>query len=178
MLKPALSARWRAVHDLQKRRSAFPLNSLQSRVADHAGVLALSPRRSATSYLAHNALRDAKIIVLRRDQVEQRRFPKPFYGTGENPDGLDVRHEIDRIADSWVEPTELEVEESDLAWKAHYARIRAALAQKDLRLAEVFDDLRDDVSVDDSAIRLGISRGYVKKMRLTVRAIAMSMRAS
>jgi hypothetical protein len=177
-MNTALSARWRAVHDLQKRRSAFPANSLQSRVADHAGVLAVSPRRTATPYLAHNALRDARIIVLRQEQLEQRRFPKPFYGTAENPDGLDVRHEFDRLTDPWVEPTELEVEESDRAWKAHYARIRATLAQKDLRLAEVFDDMRDDVSVDDSAIRLGISRGYVKKMRLTVRAIAMSMRAS
>ncbi|MBW8304857.1 MAG: hypothetical protein K0M78_13200, partial [Brevundimonas sp.] len=167
MTKPALSARWRAVHDLQERRSAFPVNSLPSRIADHASVLALSHRRAATPYLAHNALRDARIIVLRRDQLDQRRFPKPFYGTAESPDGLDIRHEVAGFEPT-VEPSEFEAGENDCEWKAQYHRIRAALAAKDLRLAEVFDDWRDGVTVEDCAARLGISTGYVKKMRLAV----------
>lgn len=123
-------------------------------------------------------MNDARIIVLRRDQCELRLFPKPFYGTSENPDGLDIRHEVDGLVDTWVEPTELEIEESNRAWVAHYARIRAALAGESLRLAEVFDDWRDDVSVDDCASRLGISRGYVKKLRIKVSAVARSMRSS
>lgn len=177
-MNTALSARWRAVHDLQKRRSAFPLNSLQSRVADHASLLVLSPRRRATPYLAYNALRDARIIVQRGDQRDQRRFPKPFYGTSERPDGLDVRHEVEDTVDVWGEPTELEIEESNRAWRAHYSRIRVALATESARLAEVFDDWRDDVSVEDCARRLGISPGYVKKLRLKVSAVARSMRSS
>lgn len=177
-MSPALSARWSAVHDLQKRRSAFPQHSLQARIADHASALAMSVRREPTSFLAHNALNDARIIVLRQDKREQRLFPKPFYGTPANPDSLDVRHEIDGLVDTWVEPTELEILEADRVWRDHYARIRAALVSDDSRLGEVFDDWRDEVSVDESAARLGISRGYVKKLRLKVSAVARSMRST
>lgn len=162
--------------DLQNRRSAFSPNSLQSRVADHASTLVLSPRRAVTPFLLHNALRDAQAIVLRRDKLDLRRFPKPLYGTAGNPDGLELRHEVDGLVDTWTEPTELEIEQSDRSWTEHYARIRAALAEKNLRLAEVFDHWRDEITVEQSAVQLGISKGYVKKMRLQISAVARALR--
>lgn len=170
----ALSTRWRAVHDLQRRRSAYPPDSLPSRIADHAASLALSPKRAPGPYLAHNALRDARIIVLRRDRLDRSRFPASFYGTPENPDSLDIRHEVVGELDGAQVVADAEADER-LEWLTLYQRIRAELVGVDPRLAEVFDGWRDSESVADSAARLGISQGYVKKLRRRAGQIAMAI---
>lgn len=174
MNMPLPTAPWRAVLNIQRRRSSFPINSLPSRIADHAVGLALSPKRAPSPYFAVNALRDARTIVLRRDRLEQRRFPQPLYGTPANPDSLEIRHETSTQIDPVENPAEAAEEERQ--WINLYQAIRARLAERHPKLPSVFDGWRDGETVQQTAVRLDISQGYVKKLRLVAAQIARDVR--
>lgn len=61
-----LSARFRAIRELQVRRDKHPYGSKRFDELDHAIDLALNARRNVDGFLVRNALRDAERIVRRQ----------------------------------------------------------------------------------------------------------------
>lgn len=165
MLQAVEAARWIAVEHLQRRIRHNDPNSFGSAVAEHAIGLVLNTSRPADSYLAHNARMDArKVVSARRRRSLSRDVPFP-HGPGE----WGYRSEAETLCIQQGHVTECE---RAILWADLYRHLRKAVTGRNRLAGACLDDWRDGREEAETADALGISLGYVKKLRRMIRDVA------
>ncbi len=155
---------WPTIKSLQSIRDCHNPNTLIFKVADYAIHLILSGKRKEDQYTVRNALRDARRILERQHQrycfhnLSHTEFDLGTEVLGQ-PKGLEclvsTEPSIERC---------LSAEQSVDTLKANTVHIKYA--------PPVLMAWRDGVTMSETAERLGISQGYVKKLRNKIRAAA------
>ena len=159
MVQAVEAARWAAVEQLQRRALAWRSGSFESATAEHAVGLVLSCDRKPDQYLSHNAYRDARKVVVARMR-RSRRFEVDFNST---------EHAIVPCVSlvTVVEPA--------LLWRDLFERLRAAVSRENRLTGACLDCWRDGDGEEETADALGISLGYVKKLRRLIRNVAAEL---
>ena len=168
MLQAIEAARWIAVEQLQRCIRHNDPSSFGSAVAEHAIGLVLNTSRPANSFLVHNAQGDARKVVSarrRRSLSRDVRFP---HGPGERGSCSEVEGLCARqghVAEC----------EHAILWADLYWRLRAAVTGRNRLAGTCLDDWRDGREEIETADSLGISLGYVKKLRRMIRDVAADL---
>ena len=168
MKQPLEVVRWAAVHQLQRRACSGDPSSFGYAVADHAICLVLNPGRSADTYLAHNATRDARKVIAARLRKNRMRYVSLI--------DIDQTKPSDSSSDASTTFAGIALQpEPGFLWKDAFDRLRLAAANRNSRAAACLDHWRDGDADHETAAALGISLAYVKKLKRLIREIACAL---
>jgi hypothetical protein len=165
MTQSISAARWCAVHKLQTIRDRYSSGSFEFDVADHAIDLVLSPDRPDNEFLVHNAMRDARSVLIRQKRRVADRGMHPLYGDDE-----EISPQVQK--DQTYARSQPPSVEAVLGWRQEFEQLRARVANDNGYAGRVLDRWLVGDEVNETAQLLKISAHYVKKLRKRIRETA------
>lgn len=161
-------ARWRAILSLQQQRDRLDPNSFGFKIADHAITLLLNPSRPTSDFLVQNARRDAQSVLTRQLRRARARGMLSVLSTD---DTLEIDPNVQRAK---LLPNPETPEERFAAVQACEILREGVLLRGPLHRG-IFDGWLQGDTLKETAIELGISPDYVKKLRGEIRKLAFEI---
>jgi len=158
-------ARWRAVHKLQTIRNRYASGSFEFEVADHAIDLVLSPDRPDNKFLVHNAMRDARSVLIRQKRRIADRGMYHLYGDDE-----EISPQIQQ--DETYLASQPPSVEAALGWRQEFEQLRARVSNDNRHAGRVIERWLAGDEICETGKVLKISSHYVKKLRKKIRETA------